>query len=74
MKISKLPHTEDSIFARMGKVAAEFSAVNLSQGFPDFVFSSNPPSNVMSRPSNLPVAFPYRYLCGHKTIYRIGRR
>lgn len=36
MKISKLPHTEDSIFARMGKVAAEFSAVNLSQGFPDF--------------------------------------
>lgn len=36
MKISKLPHTADSIFARMGKVAAEFSAVNLSQGFPDF--------------------------------------
>jgi len=33
---SKLPHTETSIFAVMSRLAQEYGAVNLSQGFPDF--------------------------------------
>ncbi len=37
---SKLPHTGTSIFAVMSKMAADYDAINLSQGFPDF--QSNP--------------------------------
>jgi methionine aminotransferase len=33
---SKLPHTTDSIFAIMSKMAADHKAINLSQGFPNF--------------------------------------
>lgn len=33
---SKLPRTEMSIFAVMSKMANDFGAINLSQGFPDF--------------------------------------
>lgn len=33
---SKLPSTGISIFAIMSKMAAEYKAINLSQGFPDF--------------------------------------
>jgi methionine aminotransferase len=33
---SKLPDIGTSIFARMSKLANEFNAINLSQGFPDF--------------------------------------
>ncbi|NCC74158.1 MAG: aminotransferase class I/II-fold pyridoxal phosphate-dependent enzyme [Sphingobacteriia bacterium] len=36
---SKLPNTEQSIFAIMSKLAAEHQAINLSQGFPDFDIS-----------------------------------
>lgn len=34
--ISKLPDVGTSIFAVMSKIANEFNAINLSQGFPDF--------------------------------------
>ncbi len=33
---SKLPHVAESIFSIMGKMAREFEAINLSQGFPNF--------------------------------------
>ena len=33
---SKLPHATDSIFAIMSKMAADYRAINLSQGFPNF--------------------------------------
>lgn len=33
---SKLPETADSIFAVMSKMAADYGAINLSQGFPNF--------------------------------------
>ncbi|MGB1037359.1 MAG: methionine aminotransferase [Bacteroidia bacterium] len=33
---SKLPQTTDSIFAVMSKMAADYGAINLSQGFPNF--------------------------------------
>jgi len=36
---SKLPNTEQSIFATMSKLAAGHQAINLSQGFPDFDIS-----------------------------------
>lgn len=36
---SKLPNTEQSIFAIMSKLAAGHQAINLSQGFPDFDIS-----------------------------------
>lgn len=38
---SKLPNTDQSIFAIMSKMAAEQGAINLSQGFPDFDISSD---------------------------------
>lgn len=37
---SKLPNTEQSIFAIMSKMANEHGAINLSQGFPDFQISN----------------------------------
>jgi len=37
--ISKLPHTETSIFAVMSALANTHKAINLSQGFPDFPVS-----------------------------------
>jgi methionine aminotransferase len=42
---SKLPHIETSIFAKMGKMAAEYEAINLSQGFPNF--PSDPALNAL---------------------------
>jgi len=33
---SKLPHTTVSIFSKMGKMAVDHQAINLSQGFPGF--------------------------------------
>lgn len=33
---SKLPNEEPSIFSKMSQLAAEYNAVNLSQGFPNF--------------------------------------
>ena len=36
---TKLPETGTSIFAVMSQMAAEYQAVNLSQGFPDFAVS-----------------------------------
>lgn len=33
---SKLPHIQTSIFSVMSAMASEYSAINLSQGFPDF--------------------------------------
>lgn len=33
---SKLPNFTDSIFATMGKMAVDYDAINLSQGFPNF--------------------------------------
>lgn len=33
---SKLPDVKTSIFAIMSKMANEYNAINLSQGFPDF--------------------------------------
>lgn len=33
---SKLPHATDSIFAIMSKMATDYNALNLSQGFPNF--------------------------------------
>jgi methionine aminotransferase len=33
---SKLPHIGTTIFTTMSKMAADFGAINLSQGFPDF--------------------------------------
>ena len=36
---SKLPHTGTSIFTVMSSLANEYSAINLSQGFPDFPVS-----------------------------------
>jgi methionine aminotransferase len=36
---SKQPHTGDSIFAVMSKLANQHDAINLSQGFPDFDIS-----------------------------------
>ncbi|MBE0640141.1 MAG: aminotransferase class I/II-fold pyridoxal phosphate-dependent enzyme [Bacteroidales bacterium] len=38
---SKLPNTEQSIFAIMSKMAADHGAINLSQGFPDFGISTD---------------------------------
>lgn len=37
--ISKLPNEGTSIFAVMSKMAADYNAINLSQGFPDFEVS-----------------------------------
>jgi len=37
---SKLPHIGTTIFTVMSKMAADFDAINLSQGFPDFPVSS----------------------------------
>ena len=37
---TKLPNMETSIFAVMSKLANEYNAINLSQGFPDFPISS----------------------------------
>ncbi|MWB96398.1 aminotransferase class I/II-fold pyridoxal phosphate-dependent enzyme [Flavobacterium sp. GA093] len=34
--MSKLPHITTSIFSVMSKMAAEYNAINLSQGFPNF--------------------------------------
>jgi methionine transaminase len=34
--MSKLPHITTSIFTIMSKMASEYKAINLSQGFPDF--------------------------------------
>ncbi len=34
--VSKLPHVGTTIFTVMSKLAAEYGAINLSQGFPDF--------------------------------------
>ena len=34
--ISKLPHTGDSIFSVMTRLANQHQAINLAQGFPDF--------------------------------------
>lgn len=36
MKKTKLPAMQPSIFATMSKMAAEYNAINLSQGFPNF--------------------------------------
>jgi len=33
---SKLPHTGTTIFSTMSKMAADYNAINLSQGFPNF--------------------------------------
>src|SRR5690606_18244050 len=33
---SKLPHITNSIFSTMSKMAADYNAINLSQGFPNF--------------------------------------
>lgn len=33
---SKLPQISDSVFSVMGKMAVDFNAINLSQGFPNF--------------------------------------
>jgi methionine aminotransferase len=41
--MSKLPNTGTSIFAVMTAIAAEYKAINLSQGFPNF----NPPSKLI---------------------------
>lgn len=38
---SKLPQTDISIFAVMSQLAQENKAINLSQGFPDFMISSD---------------------------------
>ena len=38
---SKLPNVGTSIFAVMSKMANEYNAINLSQGFPDFNCSNN---------------------------------
>ena len=37
---SKLPNSGTTIFAIMSKMAADYGAINLSQGFPDFPISS----------------------------------
>lgn len=37
--VSKLPHTGTSVFAVMSQMAREHHAINLSQGFPDFMIS-----------------------------------
>lgn len=34
--ISKLPQVKTNIFTTMSQLASEFSAINLSQGFPDY--------------------------------------
>ena len=34
---SKLPHTGTSIFTKMSQLAQEHKAINLSQGFPNFM-------------------------------------
>lgn len=41
---SKLPHVGTTIFTVMSKMANEYNAINLSQGFPDF----NPPEALMN--------------------------
>jgi methionine aminotransferase len=38
--MSKLPHTDTSIFTTMSKMANEYHAINLSQGFPNFPVDS----------------------------------
>ena len=38
---SKLPRVGTSIFTEMSQMAQEYSAINLSQGFPDFDVDSN---------------------------------
>lgn len=42
---SKLPNIETSIFAKMSKMAADYNALNLSQGFPNF--PSDPELNAL---------------------------
>jgi aspartate/methionine/tyrosine aminotransferase len=34
--LSKLPHVGTTIFTTMSKMAGEYNAINLSQGFPNF--------------------------------------
>jgi len=34
--MSKLPHLNTSIFSIMSKMAVDYNAINLSQGFPNF--------------------------------------
>ena len=36
LMISKLPNVTTSIFSVMSKMASDFNAINLSQGFPNF--------------------------------------
>ncbi len=44
-KSTKLPNIPQSIFSVMSKMAAEYNAINLSQGFPNF--PSDPALNVL---------------------------
>jgi len=39
--MSKLPHLQTSIFTVMSKMAIDFNAINLSQGFPNFPIDEN---------------------------------
>ena len=41
----------DSVIRRMTRIANEYGAINLSQGFPDF----DPPQEILNRLSKLPM-------------------
>ncbi|MBB79159.1 MAG: methionine aminotransferase [Crocinitomicaceae bacterium] len=38
---SKLPHIKTNIFTKMSKLASDYNAINLSQGFPNFPIDDN---------------------------------
>ena len=39
MNHSKLPDTPTTIFTEMSQLAIDYNAINLGQGFPDFMMS-----------------------------------
>jgi len=49
--VSKFPNTGESIFTTMSKMANEYGAINLSQGFPDFPVDEKL-TNILAQVSN----------------------
>ena len=46
--MSKLPHIGTSIFTTMSQMANEYNAINLSQGFPNFLVDKRL-TNILTR-------------------------
>src|SRR5688572_2366700 len=71
---SKLPRVGTTIFAVMSRLAVENNAINLSQGFPDFMCSEELIALVnkymlkgMNQYAPMPGIIPLREMIAHKT-------